>query len=51
MTFCFNSLNATDDEVTDGMLANHAVGILGQAANRSEPFFIAVGCVGARRCQ
>lgn len=43
MTNCFAALDVADDNVTDGMLANHAVGVLQQAASRKSPAFVAVG--------
>lgn len=49
MTRCFYAIPnstappaTTDDVLTDGLLASHAVEVLEEASKRPEPFFVAV---------
>ncbi len=43
MTMCWQALvNVTDDQLGDGMVANHAVQTLARAKLK-QPFFVAVG--------
>lgn len=37
------SLDVTDDSMPDGMIADHAVGMLQKLADQEAPFFMAVG--------
>eukprot|EP00056_Hartaetosiga_gracilis_P003909 m.69503 g.69503 ORF g.69503 m.69503 type:complete len:452 (+) comp11631_c0_seq8:61-1416(+) len=45
MTHCFYAIpdDYSDEDVTDGMLANHAVATLQKAKEMTTPFFVAVG--------